>query len=183
MPNLISIDEAREALKSAERVLVIGCSGGGKTTLSTRIADKFTLDYLSLDRDVRWLPNWTVRDNTEQRQIITDLVQRPRWVFDGTSPSTFDIRLPRTDLVIWMRVPRYKALLGLAKRVAANYGRVRFAMAEGCKEPMPDREFLSYIWNFEKKSSPAIDRQIEKYGPQIPLATVRSDQDCDALLR
>ena len=34
-------------------VILSGCSGGGKTTLALRIADRFGLAYQSLDRDVR----------------------------------------------------------------------------------------------------------------------------------
>ena len=53
MPAWISAECAAERLRGARRVLVVGCSGGGKTTLALRIADRFGLAYQSLDRDVR----------------------------------------------------------------------------------------------------------------------------------
>ena len=179
--HLISIEEAAGALKTAKRVLVIGCSGGGKTTLSFRLAEQFALAYQSLDRDVRFLPNWVVRDDGEQRQIFERLVAEDRWVMDGSSPSTLDIRLPRAELLIWVRVPRRVALWGLFKRVFANYGTVRDGMAEGCKEPLPDWDFLSYIWNFEKKSAPRIEREIDVHGPDVPVAMVRSHREMERL--
>lgn len=162
-------------------MLVIGCSGGGKTTLSRKISSTCDLPYHSLDRDVRWLPGWTVRDRDEQRVRIRAICAQDRWVIDGSGASTFDLRLPRADLVLWVRVPRRVALRGLAKRVARNYGRVRFGMAEGCPERLPDREFLSYIWNFETRYAPEFIRQIDRHGPKVPVAVLKSRQDLNGL--
>ena len=60
-----------------------------------------------------------------------------------------------------------------------NYGKVRGAMAEGCPEPFPDREFLSYIWNFERKSAPEFVKQIDRFGPNVPVAVLKSRKEYD----
>ena len=182
MPNFIPLSEATRVLATAERLLVVGCSGGGKSTLSVKLSAKFNLDYLSIDRDVRWLPGWVVRDNELQRRIFQELVQQERWVMDGTSPSSFDIRLPRSDLVIWVRVPRRVALAGLARRVFKYFGKTRPEMADGCPEPIPDREFLSYIWFFDKREAPKVVSQLDKFGPQVPVVVLRSRREFDRLL-
>lgn len=179
---MTSIPSAAEHLANANRVLVIGCSGGGKSTLSLKIAERFGLEYQSYDRDVRWLPGWRVRDRAEQRARVSDLVSRERWVMDGNSPSTFDIRLPRADLVIWLRIPRRVALMGIARRVLSNYGSVRIDMAEGCPEQLPDREFLSYIWTFEKKVSPRIIAGLDRHGPKVPVVIMPSRKSFHALM-
>jgi len=182
MPNFIPLSEATRVLATAERLLVVGCSGGGKSTLSVKLSAKFNLDYLSIDRDVRWLPGWVVRDNELQRRIFQELVQQERWVMDGTSPSSFDIRLPRSDLVIWVRVPRRVALAGLARRVFKYFGKTRPEMADGCPEPIPDREFLSYIWFFDKREAPKVVSQLDKFGPQVTVVVLRSRREFDRLL-
>ncbi len=178
----ISISDATTRLKVSSRVLVIGCSGGGKSTLSIKIADRYGLEYQSHDRDVRWLPGWCVRDRAEQRDRVADLVSRERWVMDGNNPSTFDIRLPRADLVIWLRLPRRVALMGVARRVLANYGSVRADMAEGCPEQLPDWEFLTYIWTFEQKAAPRITAGLERYGPHVPVVILNTRKEADDLL-
>lgn len=183
MPRYVSLAEATNLLAQANRVLVIGCSGGGKTTLSAKIAACRNLEFQSLDRDVRWLPGWVERDRAEQREIIAQLACRARWVMDGSGASSFDLRLPRTELVLWVRVPRYVALFGLLKRVCRYYGSVRPAMAEGCPEPLPDREFLSYIWNFEKRYAPRFIKEIDQHGPNVPVALLSSHREMDAILR
>lgn len=181
MPKNVSIPRATGLLRTAKRVLVVGCSGGGKSTLSLKISERFNLEYLSYDRDVRWLPGWQVRDREEQRQIVADLVSRDRWVMDGTTVSTFDLRLPRADLLIWVRVPRRAALGGVARRVLANHGKVRIDMAEGCPEQLPDREFLTYIWTFETRVAPRIVRAIDRFGPHLPVVTLSKRSDFPAL--
>jgi adenylate kinase family enzyme len=115
--------------------------------------------------------------------MVAQLVQRERWVMDGSGASSFDIRLPRTELVLWVRVPRHTALLGLLKRVSSYCGSVRPAMAEGCPEPLPDREFLSYIWNFETRYAPLFIKQIDQCEPDVPVTVLRSHREMDALLQ
>ena len=183
MPNYLSLAEAADALTRASRVLVVGCSGGGKTMLSRRIATELGLPYLSIDRDVRWLPGWQEREKSAQRAILERLVRQERWVIDGSGASTFDIRLPRADLVLWVRVPRRVALSGLTRRVIRHLGTVRPDMADGCPEPFPDREFLSYVWNFEKEHAPGFVRAFDRHGPQVPVVVLRARGEIADLLR
>lgn len=182
MSNHVTLAEGADLLRVANRVMVIGNSGGGKTTLSLQIAARFDLEYLSMDRDVRWLPGWKVRERDEQRRIIRDLVSRDRWVMDGTGPSSFNVRVPRADLIIWLRVPRLQALTGLASRVARNLGRVRPAMADGCPEPIPDLAFLTFIWRFDQDTAPRILNKIEVFGADVPVVVLRSRREASDLL-
>ena len=116
-------EEASNLLVQARRIMVIGCSGGGKSTLSRKLAAALDLPNHSMDREVFWLPNWVERAKAEQRAILSEIVKADKWLLDGTNPSSFDIRLPRTDLVIWVRLPRWRCLLGVFRRVSRNIGR------------------------------------------------------------
>jgi hypothetical protein len=109
---ITDLEQAAEHIRTARRILVMGCSGGGKSTLSLKIAKRFGLSYISLDRDVFWLPGWVVRDRVEQRNIIASRILEERWIMDGTNPSSLDIRLPCTDLVLWVRMPRLLCIWG-----------------------------------------------------------------------
>lgn len=64
---------------------------------------------------------------------------------DGTYVSTFDLRLPRADLIVWLKIPRYQLFYNVYKRSILNYGYTRPDMAEGCIERLPDLEFLSFM--------------------------------------
>lgn len=163
MPSYIEIDDAARRLQSARRVMVIGCSGGGKSTLSRIIAAHYGLDYISLDREVFWLPGWNMRDRQEQRQRIAGIAARERWIMDGTNPSSFDLRLPRTNLVIWVRMPRFLCLKGVILRWLKYAGRTRPEMAPGCPERL-EWDFLRYIWTFERVFTPRVIAALDAHG-------------------
>ncbi len=55
-------------------------------------------------------------------------------------------------------------------------------MAEGCPEPFPDRDFLSYIWNFERRFAPRIIQEIERHGPNVPVVILKSHGEMAHLL-
>lgn len=174
--------DAQPILASAKRVLVIGNSGGGKSTLSRRIEEKLGLPHVSIDRDIRWLPGWQVRDRGEQRRLTEHYAAQDRWVIDGTTVSTFDIRVPRADLVIWLRPSRGRALWQLATRILHSYGRVRPDMAPGCPEKLPDREFLEWIWTFEARQAPRIEDALNRHGADVPLTILRTRSESEILI-
>jgi adenylate kinase family enzyme len=182
MPNFITdFGHAAALLNGADRILVIGCSGGGKSTLSQAIAARFHLAYISIDRDIRWLPGWNQRSKEEQRQRIVERIAPDRWIMDGTSTSSFDIRVPRSDIVIWMRMPRLLCIWGAVTRWLKFIGRTRPEMAPGCIEKV-DWEFLEFIWTFETRYTPHIVAGMAAYGPLKPVIELKSRRQMRRLL-
>ncbi len=177
----ITIEEAAERLKTAERVLVIGCSGSGKSTLARRLAGRLALPYISMDREIFWLPGWQTRPRAEALARLQGIVAGERWIIDGTSPGTLPLRLPRTHLVLWLRPPRLMSLYGVISRWLRYRGRSRPEMADDCPEKI-DREFLAYVWNFEKRESPEIEENLAAFGPEVPVCVLKSRRENNRLL-
>jgi adenylate kinase family enzyme len=180
-PDQPELTEAATRLKSANRILVVGCSGGGKTTLSLQLCSRLGLPFVSMDRDFFWLPGWVKRQKEDERALIASKVAEVRWLMDGTGPSTFDLRLPRADVLIWVRLRRKICLWGVIKRTIRSYGRERLEMAPGCPERL-DWEFLRYIWNFEKKDTPKVVAGLKQFGPNVPVFQLKTRRDMRALL-
>lgn len=178
---LLNVEQTAAALRTADRILVIGCSGSGKSTLAQALSGMFALPYVSMDRDVFWMSGWTQRPRAEALAIVERAVDEPRWIMDGTSPGTLPLRLPRTDLVIWMRPPRHVSLYGVISRWLRFRGKTRPEMAENCPERVT-LEFLSYIWNFEKTESPEIEQKLADYGSEVPVLVLRSHAQTRVLL-
>ena len=178
---MIAAADAAPLLERARRILVIGCSGSGKSTLSRVLAGRLDLPYISMDREFFWLPGWTLRERGEIRRLIAEAVAGERWVMDGTSPGTLDLRLPRADCVIWLRMPRLLCIARVLRRRIRHSGESRPEMAPGCPEKI-DREFLSYIWNFERTETPEIDAALAEHGPDMPVLTLRSPSEVRSLL-
>lgn len=79
MPNYVSLRDAREILPDAQRVLVIGCSGGGKTTLSLDIAKTYIWRFerqsapgfvMQFDRYGARVPVVTLRSRRDFAQLL-----------------------------------------------------------------------------------------------------------------
>lgn len=99
----------------------------------------------------------------------------------GTNPSSLDIRLPRTNFVVWVRMPRLLCIWGAISRWAKWIGRTRPEMAPGCIEKV-DWEFLRFIWTFEEKFAPRLVAGIAAHGPDVPVLQLKSRRQMRELL-
>ncbi|WP_432762612.1 AAA family ATPase [Neorhizobium vignae] len=177
----VGIAEAADKIPGADRILVIGCSGGGKSTLSQKVARRFGLAYVSIDRDVLWLPGWVQRERPEQHRIIAELSAGERWIMDGTNTSTFDIRVPRCKLVIWVRMPRWLCVWGILGRWITNRGGTRPEMAPGCPEKI-DLDFLRFVWTWEKVYGPRVLAGLAAHAAGKPVLVLKSRREMRDLL-
>lgn len=177
----VGIAEAADKILGADRILVIGCSGGGKSTLSQKIARRVGLAYISIDRDVLWLPGWVQRERPEQHRIIAELSAGERWIMDGTNTSTFDIRVPRGDLVIWVRMPRWLCVWGILSRWITNRGRTRPEMAPGCPEKM-EWQFFRFVWTWEKVYGRRVLAGLAAHAAGKPVLMLKSRSEMRELL-
>ncbi|MCV3737549.1 AAA family ATPase [Rhizobium sp. TRM96647] len=175
----ITIDEAAVRLRRAERVLVIGCSGSGKSTLARRLSGTLGLRHVPMDREIFWMPGWRMRPRDEALARLREVLAADAWIVDGTSPGTLPLRLPRSDLVIWMRPPRRVSLCGVLGRWLKCRGRTRPDMADGCPERI-SLEFLRYVWNFERTESPEIEARLGEHAT-VPVVVLRSRPEADRL--
>jgi adenylate kinase family enzyme len=134
-----------------------------------------------MDRAFFWLPGWRLRPRPEIRKLLAETVEADRWIIDGTSPGTLDIRLPRADVVLFYRPGRTACLVGVGKRWLRYRGRSRPELPEGCPEKI-DMPFLRYIWRFERTETPEIMEMIEIHGPEVPVIMLKSRRQAAALL-
>lgn len=131
-----------------ERVLVIGCGGSGKSTLSQKLGEKTGLPVVHLDK-LFWHSGWVESGREEIDGKIRQEIEKDRWIIDGNYTRTLPMRLKRCDTVIYLDFSRMACILGVLKRVISTYGKVRPDMGEGCPERF-DWEFLKWVWNFNR---------------------------------
>lgn len=163
-----------------QRVLVIGISGAGKTTLSQALSRRAGLPLIHLDREF-WQPGWVETPRAVWREKVQALAARESWVMDGNFDATLDVRLPRADTVIWFDFPTVRCLFRALKRVARSYGRVRPDMAEGCPERI-DFDFLRYIARFNSVQRPRIAAQLAQHGRHLAPIIITRDAEARACL-
>ena len=65
------------------KIMVIGFSGSGKSTISKMISDILNIPVLYLDK-VHWLPNWIENDAKTECKIVSNFLKdNDSWVIDG----------------------------------------------------------------------------------------------------
>ncbi|WP_037078070.1 AAA family ATPase [Rhizobium sp. CCGE 510] len=170
----------KATLAEVDRILVIGCPGSGKSTLAKQLSRSFGLRYISMDRDFYWLPGWRKRPRDEIDRLIAKAVAEERWIMDGTGLSSFHLRLPRADAVIWLRPPRYVCLYGAISRAFRYFGRNRPELPVGCPEHL-SREALAYIWSFERDAVPLIEAALRDVAGK-PVLQLKSRRQMRELL-
>ncbi|MBM3104439.1 AAA family ATPase [Pseudomonas sp. V1] len=165
------------------RIVILGNSGSGKSTLARALAKRLGVPVVHLDR-LFWEPGWTEPDAQAFRARVTTAVAADAWICEGNyARRTFDLRLPRAQLVIWLDTPRLTCLARVAMRSALN--RPRADMPVGCSEKL-DREFLNflkYVWRFDRDYRPSIEAVRLTVGPQVPVIHLRGARQIAAFLQ
>ncbi|HBM88483.1 MAG: AAA family ATPase [Parvibaculaceae bacterium] len=163
-----------------KRVLVIGPSGAGKTTLATALAEKTGLPLIHLDTEY-WRPKWVPTLDEEWAPIVSDLVARDSWIIEGNFSSTFNLRMPRADTIILVIRPRLHCLWRVFLRYLKYRGETRPDLANGCPEKF-DPAFYKWIWDFPNRSLPRIDEVMATIGAHASQITITSDTEARAFL-
>ena len=127
-----------------QRVMIIGQPGSGKSTLARRLGELTFLPVVHIDH-IHWKAGWVERDPTEKTQMTLDVIQDPRWIFEGGHSKTYVERLARADTLIWLDMPLGLRLRRVLARTIRYYGQTRPDLPDGCPEQF-SWDFLSFIW-------------------------------------
>jgi adenylate kinase family enzyme len=142
------------------RVLLIGCSGAGKSMLAAEIGPLLDLPVIHLDAQ-RWQPGWVAMPRDEWEARVRQMVQGERWLIDGNYGGTMSLRIDAADAVVFLDLPRRTCLLSVWRRALRWYGRTRPDLSDGCPEQLPSREFLRWIWTYRRDRRPGVLAQLE----------------------
>src|SRR5262245_66425581 len=87
------------------RVVVVGTSGAGKTTLARALAVRLGVPHVELDA-LDHQPGWTPAPTERFRAEVADRLQGDGWVVDGNYARVQDVVWPRADAVVWLDLGR-----------------------------------------------------------------------------
>jgi adenylate kinase family enzyme len=144
-----------------QRIMVVGCCGAGKSTLSFKLAEHFDLPLFHLDQ-LFWKAGWVQTEMDEWIAEHQKIIEQDEWIIDGNYKSKMKERLEQADLVIFMDLSRLQCLWGIIKRRIKYRGTTRPDMNPGCNERL-DWEFTKYVWNFRRDQRPALIQHLSGY--------------------
>jgi adenylate kinase family enzyme len=163
------------------RIIVVGCQGSGKTSLSRNLGQKLALPVVHLDV-LYWRPGWKPSDKPNFRARVTDAIAGDAWVVDGSfSGLAFDLTLARADTLVVIDRPRWLCQWRILLRSAFDRDKARPDLPEGCPEQF-DWKLMREAWRYDTERAPVIEAERMQYGADVPVVRLRRDRDIQGFL-
>ena len=127
-----------------DRILIIGCSCSGKSTLARAMGKKLHLPVVHLDQ-LWWREGWHNVTLEEFDAQLAKALKQERWIIDGNYGELyFNERLTDADRIILFQFSRVRCLIRVLRRYQMYKGQTRPDLAENCPEKI-DAEFLFWV--------------------------------------
>lgn len=98
-----------------QRIVVIGTTGAGKSTLAERVAGILRCPFVELDA-LFWGPDWTPMPKDCFRAHVAEALAGERWAAGGNYSAARDVVWTRADTLVWLDYPLPTVLWRLGRR-------------------------------------------------------------------
>jgi len=105
---------------SYKRLVVIGVTSSGKSTLAENLAKRFALDFIELDA-LHWEPNWHEAPLDVFRARVENAMKSEKWVVAGNYHVVRDLIWNKAEAVIWLDYPFLTVLWQLTRRTFISW--------------------------------------------------------------
>ena len=164
--------------KLGKRILVLGCAGSGKSTLSKRLSAILGIEVIHLD--AYYWKDWKEADSDEFAAFVQKTAAKESWIIDGNYRKTLPVRLAAADSVIFLDFPTSTCIMSVIKRTLKNYGKEREDMGKGCHERF-DLSFLRWVLTFRRKNRRFITENLDNF-PDVNKIVLKSRKQANEFL-
>lgn len=91
-------------LPVGRRIVVVGNTSSGKTTLARTLSQRLALPHTELD-GLYWQANWTPAETAVFQARVGQATAGERWVVDGNYSKVRDLLWQRADTLVWLDYP------------------------------------------------------------------------------
>lgn len=165
-------------MKNIKRIIIFGRPGSGKSTLAHLLSTQLHIPLHHLDR---WffIKNWIERDHQDFLRIVQKFVDQEKWIIDGNSLKSLEMRYAKANVAIYMCYPRITCLFRIFKRYLLQKNNFD-DRAPNCPEKI-DWKFIKYIWTFERRIAHDLAVLQQKY-PSIPLYKITNNKKINQII-
>ena len=146
-------------MKSAgigDKIIVLGCSGSGKSTFAKRLHACTGLPLIHLD-NIWWKPDRTHISRDEFDQQLTVLLQGGKWIIDGDYSRTYEARFRACDTIIFLDYSEKECMNGIMDRVGKSRTDIPWV------ERQIDPELVELVRHYSRDNRPILYSLMEKY--------------------
>ena len=157
-----------------KRVIVIGCPGSGKSTVSRALHNKTGIPLYHLDM-MYWNADKTTVEKSVFLERLSAVLEKNEWIIDGNYGSTMELRMAACDTMIFLDYPLDVCLDGIRER----RGKPRSDMP--WIETEEDAEFIEFIKNYEEQQKPKVLELLKKHSDKN-IIVLESREQADLFL-
>ena len=157
-----------------KKVIVIGCPGSGKSTVSRALHNKTGIPLYHLDM-MYWNADKTTAEKSVFLERLSTVLEKDEWIIDGNYGSTMELRMAACDTVIFLDYPLDVCLDGIKER----HGKPRSDMP--WIETEEDAEFIEFIKSYNEQQKPKVLELLEKYSDKN-IIIFKGREQADAFL-
>lgn len=121
------------SLAGCQRIVIVGRTGSGKTTLARELAAKLDVPHVELD-SLYFGPDFSTAPLGVLRERTSAAISGEQWVTDGNKRAVRDLVWPRADTIVWLDYPLTVSLWRLGKRAIWRTSALRAKAAESKSE-------------------------------------------------
>ena len=157
-----------------DRILVLGCSGSGKSTFAKSLHECTGLPLIHLD-NVWWKADRTHITRDEFDRKLETILEGRQWIIDGDYSRTYEVRIRSCDTVIFLDCSEEECMAGIRGRVGKYRSDIPWV------EDRLDPELVELVRNYRKDNRPVLYSLLEKY-PEKRSIIFRTRTEADEWL-
>ena len=159
-----------------QRVMIIGQPGSGKSTLARALGERTGLPVVHIDT-IHWQPGWVERSHDQKTRLCHEVEARERWIFEGGHSATWNNRLARADLLIWIDRSAPLRFWRVLLRTLLNHGRSRPDLPDDCPERLASLpEFFGFMWRTRNSAREKMKQLAATAPPTCQVVCLRSNR-------
>jgi len=171
-------------LSDGPRIVLVGTSGAGKTTLAGRIAARLGVEHVEIDALFHG-PGWTPRP--EFLDDVRTFVARDAWVTEWQYADGRPLLTERATLAVWLDYPLWLRMGRVVRRTVSRRVR-RTRLWNGNVEPslwraFTDREgIVRWAWDTRHKYDDLPAQLTASGRPDLTVVRLRSPAEAERWL-
>ena len=147
---------------TGNKIIVLGCSGSGKSTFSRKLAARTGLPLIHLD-NIWWRPDQTHITREEFDQKLNEILHDDFWIIDGNYSRTYEERIRACDAIIFLDYSEEVCMDGITRRVGQNRPDIPWT------EQHLNPELVKFVHAFHETGRSPLLALIEKYSDKKAL--------------
>lgn len=148
------------------KIFIIGIVASGKTTLARQLSQELNIPWYELDTIVhKQTAEGSVKvTSDEQRQVIMDIDQQGRWIFEGTDRKSYQYLYGMADRIIFLDPPLRKRKV----RIISRFIKQKLGVEKCHYKPTLAmlREMFEWTYSFEKNRH-QFEAKLQLYGEKV----------------